>query len=140
MTTTLEEDDMNAPKGTASKQWKSYPKAKYTRNMNLLRLIASLPCQRCGFHLSQAAHSNWHGGKGRGIKASDEYCAALCQMCHYRIDQSIFLNKEQRKQEWEEAHIKTLHHLCVTDQWPSNVPLTDIYLAFTQGWDTGARL
>jgi hypothetical protein len=140
MITTQEEEDMNAPMATVSKQWKSYPKMKYTRNANLLRLIASIPCQICGFHLSQAAHSNWHGGKGRGIKASDEYCAALCQSCHHEIDQGNELSKEERIEQWVFAHIKTLHYLCVTDQWPPKVPLTDLYLAFTQSGDAGARL
>ena len=136
MTTTPEEEDMNAKTDTDSPPLKAFPKTQYVRNKNLLRLVSTLNCQLCGFHLSQAAHSNWHGGKGIGIKASDNYIAALCQMCHYRIDQGMLLSKEERRKEWEQAHIKTLHHLCHTDQWPSNVPLTDIYLAFTKGWDS----
>jgi len=136
MTTIQEEGAMNAKTDTDSPPLRAFPKNQYVRNKNLLRLVSTLNCQRCGFHLAQAAHSNWHGGKGRGIKASDNYIAALCQMCHYKIDQGIFFTKEERRQEWEEAHIKTLYHLCVTDQWPPNIPLTEIYLAFTKGWNT----
>ena len=140
MTTTPDADDTSASTDTDSKQWKSYPKNQYVRSKRLLNLVASLPCQKCGFHLSQAAHSNWHGGKGRGIKASDNYIAALCYGCHHDIDQGYDLSREERIQEWVNAHIKTVHILAVTDQWPHNVPLTDLYLAFTQGRNTSARL
>ena len=54
---------------------KSFLKTQYVRNKRLLELVASLNCQNCGHYLAQAAHSNWHGGKGRGIKASDNYVA-----------------------------------------------------------------
>jgi hypothetical protein len=140
MKTTHAEDDTNALMDTDLEHMKSYPKMKYVRNKNLLRLVASLPCQRCGFHLSQAAHSNWHGGKGRGIKASDNYIASLCQSCHHKIDQGTELTREERIEEWVSAHIKTLHILTVSDQWPHNVPLTDLYLTFTQGRYSSTRL
>jgi len=135
-TTILEEDDMNAKTDTDSPPLRAFPKTQYVRNKNLLQLVSTLNCQQCGFHLAQAAHSNWHGGKGRGIKASDNYIAALCQSCHHEIDQGHQLTKEERIEAWCEAHIKTLHLLCVSDQWPPNVPLTDLYLAFTQGRNT----
>ena len=72
---------------TDSAPWKrSFPKRKYVRSEKLLRLVADLDCQLCGSQLFvQAAHSNWGGGKGRGIKADDNLVAALCMHCHHDI-------------------------------------------------------
>jgi hypothetical protein len=88
------------------------------RSKRLLQLVASLPCQHCGNeHHVQAAHSNWsEHGKGKGIKASDIYTAALCLRCHYEIDQGPNLSKEQRKEMWTNAHIKTKE--LVQQVWP----------------------
>ena len=63
-------------------------KFNYFRSKNHLKNVADLPCQHCGAEgQTQAAHSNWaKHGKGRGIKASDEYTAALCQACHAELD------------------------------------------------------
>jgi len=120
--------DMNAKAGTDIAPVKSYPKMNYIRNKSLLKVVAAMSCQRCGHHESQAAHSNWHGGKGRGIKASDNYVAALCQPCHQEIDSGHLMTKTERMHAWYLAHIQTLHYLQITNQWPKGVPLTDLYL------------
>ena len=122
------EEDTNAAKGTDTAPVKSYLKTQYVRNKRLLEVVASLQCQHCGHYQSQACHSNWHGGKGRGIKASDNYVAALWQKCHYEVDQGVRLSKAERQDMWFNAHIKTLHFLLITDQWPRGVPVTDLYL------------
>lgn len=58
------------------------------RNPKRLAAIRKLPCIRCGQSPSQAAHSNSSKhGKGRGIKASDEYTVPLCYSCHSQFDQ-----------------------------------------------------
>mgnify|MGYP006288061779 CR=1 FL=1 len=121
-------DDTNASKDTDSPPVKSYLKTQYVRNKRLLEIVASLNCQHCGHYQSQACHSNWHGGKGRGIKASDQYVAALCQRCHFEVDQGPRLSKAQRQEMWTNAHLKTLHFLLLTDQWPRGVPVSDLYL------------
>jgi hypothetical protein len=125
---TQEEDDTNAPKGIDTAHVKSFLKIPYVRNKRLLEIVASLNCQHCGHYQSQAAHSNWHGGKGKGIKSSDNYVAALCQKCHYEVDQGNKLSKAERVEMWENAHIKTLHFLLLTDQWPRGVPASHLYL------------
>jgi len=58
------------------------------RDAKRLKSIRLLPCVRCGQSPSQAAHSNssMHG-KGRGIKASDEFTIPLCYSCHSQFDQ-----------------------------------------------------
>ena len=87
-----------------------FPKYKYFRSKSHLKNVASLPCQNCYLEgETQAAHSNWSewGNKGRGIKASDEFVAALCFCCHVHIDQGR-MSKEERTQIWHNAHIKTI--------------------------------
>ena len=100
------------------------PKHKYIRSPKLLKSVAALDCQHCGSaHNVQAAHSNWGGGKGRGIKADDNLVAALCLRCHYAIDQGKDLSKEERQTMWQAAHQKTVQRLLATDQWPANIPI-----------------
>jgi hypothetical protein len=61
--------------------------------------VASLPCQHCGLEgQTQAAHSNMAvHGKGRGIKASDVFAAALCFACHHDLDAGHSLTKDQKQ-------------------------------------------
>ena len=104
-----------------------YPKQTYIRSQKLLKMVAKLPCQCCGMDNGvQAAHSNWSewGGKGKSLKASDEYVAALCLKCHFIIDQGAHLSKDERKDMWLKAHIATVEAL--SDQWPTEVPKPSI--------------
>ena len=97
-------------------------KHKYIRSKKLLKLVAGLDCQSCGSgEMVQAAHTNWGGGKGRGIKADDNLVAALCLRCHYEIDQGSKLNKEERMEKWLKAHSKTVNAL--RSVWPVDIPL-----------------
>lgn len=85
-------------------------KFNYYRSKSHLKNVASLACQHCGAEgQTQAAHSNWaKHGKGRGIKASDEFTAALCYTCHAELDQGMCLTKEERQAMWDKAYEKTL--------------------------------
>ncbi len=57
------------------------------RSTKRLNEIRALPCVRCGYPHSQAAHSNsGKHGKGKGIKASDAFTVALCHKCHHLFD------------------------------------------------------
>lgn len=57
------------------------------RDAKRLAAIRKLPCVRCGYPHSQAAHSNsGKHGKGKGIKASDAFTVALCHKCHFLFD------------------------------------------------------
>ena len=97
-------------------------KHKYIRSKKLLKLVAGLDCQACGSgEMVQAAHTNWGGGKGRGIKADDNLVAALCLRCHYEIDQGSKLSKEERMEKWLKAHSKTVNALRPV--WPVDIPL-----------------
>jgi hypothetical protein len=81
------------------------------RNRKLLDAIHDFACAHCGVSdgTVSAAHSNQlRDGKGRGLKAHDYRVAALCNRCHYSIDQGRDLSYEQRIELWEEAHRKTV--------------------------------
>lgn len=98
-----------------------FQKHQYVRSKKLLKMVANLDCQACGSgHMVQAAHTNWGSGKGRGIKADDNQVAALCQKCHYEVDQGKNLSKEERKNMWESAHKATISALEA--DWPVNLP------------------
>jgi hypothetical protein len=98
-----------------------YEKHQYIRSKKLLKLVASLDCQACGSgNMVQAAHTNWGGGKGRGVKADDNLVAALCLGCHYAIDQGKDLSREKRQELWQKAHHRTIDNL--KNVWPKDVP------------------
>jgi hypothetical protein len=106
------------------------PKFTYTRSRKLLQAVADLPCQACGREgYTQAAHSNQScHGKGRGIKASDVYTAALCDVCHSALDQGSHLTREQRVELWGNAWRKTVKALLSAGTWPADVAIPDIRL------------
>jgi hypothetical protein len=90
-----------------------YAKHQYIRSKKLLKLVAGLDCQACGSgQMVQAAHTNWGGGKGRGIKADDNLVAALCLKCHFEVDQGKDLTKDERQLMWYLAHNLTVEKLC----------------------------
>lgn len=65
------------------------PKFDYVRSPALLKACRELACQHCGKEDGTvvAAHSNQgKHGKGRSVKASDVYVAALCFNCHTVLD------------------------------------------------------
>jgi len=71
----------------------------------------------------QAAHTNWGGGKGKGVKADDNLVAALCLKCHYEIDQGKELSREERQEKWQRAHTATVKKLYIQGNWPIDVPI-----------------
>jgi hypothetical protein len=99
------------------------PKFNYYRSIKHLKNVANLPCQNCYIEdQTQAAHSNWaEHGKGRGIKASDEFTAALCQSCHTELDQGSRLSKEQRRMLWNLAYHRTVNRLKGQGLWPDEL-------------------
>jgi len=90
-----------------------FPKTKYLRDKKRLEACRALPCQHCGAEDGTviAAHANNAiYGKGRGIKASDEFVAALCFTCHANLDQGK-MSKDEKSQMWHNAHMKTKEKL-----------------------------
>jgi hypothetical protein len=99
------------------------PKFDYFRSEAHLRNVAALDCQACGAPgPSQAAHSNKAiHGKGRSIKASDKFTAALCPVCHRMVDESYSLTQAERDRIWYEAFRKTRIELAKNDLWPAGL-------------------
>lgn len=88
------------------------------RNQRLLEIVRNSPCQNCGSQNGTvcAAHSNQlRDGKGRSLKAHDFRVAALCFRCHSNLDQGYQMDKEERRELWEEAHRKTIAWLFEND-------------------------
>ena len=99
-----------------------FQKHQYVRSQKLLKAVAKLDCQCCGAGgPTQAAHSNWGGGKGKGIKADDNLTAALCLKCHYELDQGNKLSKDERVEMWERAHNRTVAELKRLGVWPEEL-------------------
>ena len=68
------------------------------RDAKRLAAVRKLPCVRCGNPNSQAAHSNSaKHGKGRGIKADDQFTIPLCHRCHQWLDQYQHMNRDESK-------------------------------------------
>jgi hypothetical protein len=78
--------------------------------------VAGLPCQRPGCEGDcgpvQVAHSNQlRDGKGRGLKAYPWRIAAMGVRCHVEIDSGHRLSKEERREQFDEAHRRTMGEL-----------------------------
>lgn len=101
-------------------------KHQYIRSKKLLQACREIPCQWCGIADGTvvAAHSNALAhGKGRSIKSSDQFVAAMCRECHHEIDQGHTLSKAERIAMWQTAHERTVKELNRLGLWPANVPL-----------------
>ena len=78
------------------------------RNAKRLADIRKLPCVRCGNPGSQAAHSNSaKHGKGRGIKADDQFTVPLCHSCHSQFDQYKLGSRAESEKLFDGWLIKT---------------------------------
>ena len=104
------------------------PKFAYLRSAPLMKAYRCIPCQHCGTDDGTVcgAHSNWaEHGKGRSIKASDEFCASLCFRCHAELDQGKYLNADERKAMWLKARWRTVDALVRVNLWPKNLSRSD---------------
>ena len=97
------------------------PKFNYLRSQTYLNLIRSLHCCNCSISpRSEAAHSNQgRHGKGKGIKASDEFTIPLCKKCHAIYDQNK--NRLAFVEWFNMRHGMIIHALKMTGDLPKNV-------------------
>ncbi|MFA3181673.1 DUF968 domain-containing protein [Acinetobacter baumannii] len=87
------------------------------RSKKRLSEIRALPCVRCGQSPSQAAHSNSSKhGKGRGIKASDEFTVPLCAICHGLFDQFNLGTRQESEAMFERWLEKTERMLNIDEK------------------------
>jgi hypothetical protein len=105
-------------------EFAAVPKFPYVRSPQILEACRQLVCQHCGRDDGTvvAAHSNQgKHGKGKGIKASDVYVAALCHLCHADLDQGSAMTEAERVAMWDFAHRKTVAALLFLDLWPVGI-------------------
>lgn len=87
------------------------------RNPKRLAAIRKLPCIRCGNPHSQAAHSNSaKHGKGRGIKASDQFTVCLCQSCHFQFDTFQLGNRAESEVMFDQWLVRVDRMLAMEDR------------------------
>ena len=87
------------------------------RDAKRLAAVRSLPCVRCGNPDSQAAHSNSaKHGKGRSIKASDEFTIPLCYSCHHQFDTFQLGSRAESEAMFDQWLIKTNRMLGMEDK------------------------
>ena len=109
----------------------SFPKFEYVRSDKLMGpkgAYGKIECQHCGANDGTVvgAHSNWQvHGKGKGIKASDVYCASLCARCHWRLDQDLTMTRAERKKFWLDAWRKTIASLVKRGLWPKEIEVPE---------------
>jgi hypothetical protein len=87
------------------------------RDSKRLAAIRRLPCIRCGNPNSQAAHSNSaKHGKGRSIKASDEFTIPLCFKCHAAFDRFELGNRAESEAMFDQWLVRVNRMLVMEDR------------------------
>ena len=87
------------------------------RDAKRLAAVRKLPCVKCGNPYSQAAHSNSaKHGKGRGVKASDQFTVCLCHSCHFQFDTFQLGSRAESEVMFDQWLIKTNRMLSVEDK------------------------
>jgi hypothetical protein len=81
------------------------------RNQKLLERLRDIPCASCGTQDGTVVAAHRNEGKGMGIKVSDALVAALCVRCHFELDQGKDMTREERREFWNQAYIKTMQYL-----------------------------
>ncbi|MFW6527333.1 hypothetical protein [Acinetobacter baumannii] len=87
------------------------------RSTKRLNEIRALPCVRCGYPHSQAAHSNsMKHGKCRSKKASDEFTVPLCHKCHFLFDTFQLGNRAESEAMFEKWLVRVERMLAMEDK------------------------
>jgi DNA (cytosine-5)-methyltransferase 1 len=81
------------------------------RSKKLLEAVRQCPCAHCGAQDGTVVAAHRNEGKGMGIKVSDALVAALCFRCHAELDQGATLSRDERRNRWNQAYIKTMQHM-----------------------------
>jgi hypothetical protein len=78
------------------------------RSRKLLDACRLLPCSHCGAEDGTVVAAHGTRGKGMALKAPDHQIASLCYACHMALDQGSKMSKEERREMWTEAHLRTI--------------------------------
>lgn len=105
------------------------PKAEYQRSEPYRRLVAGLPCIRCGIHgHSQAAHPP---PTGKGIKECDSLVFPLCCTrpgvigCHADFDAMRMIPRDQMREQAATWARQTQRVVINAGMWPTGLPRPD---------------
>lgn len=107
---------------TTMKRRSPKPSDAKNRSAAWLAMVRSIPnCQHCGkLRPIQAAHQNQ--GKGIGMKVPDCLTAALCDTCHFEIDNGSKATLAERRWWLGQAIRKTIVYLFQHDLIGANAP------------------
>ena len=107
------------------------PKEPPLRSEKYRRLVATLPCARCGVEgFSNAAHADF--GKGGHIKSSDLTCYPACvsrpgvRGCHDIIGASGAIPQAMRRELEIEYAARTRKTILESGKWPADVPQLEL--------------
>ena len=103
-----------------------FPKESAVRSEPYRRLVASLPCIKCGVHgYSQAAHPP---PTGKGIKEDDRECFPLCCTrmgvtgCHVEFDQYRQIPRDRMREVAGNWAAATRGLILGMGMWPKKLP------------------
>jgi hypothetical protein len=98
------------------------PKFAYLRSEVYRRFVSAQPCFACGREgNSNACHPNSSRyGKGRSIKAGDQYVFPLCIMHHAMHDTCFEMSKAERDA-LEESYVERMQKIAADDGWNDGV-------------------
>jgi len=81
------------------------------RSPKLLEACRLLPCQLCGREDGTVCAAHRNEGKGMSMKVSDALVASLCHGCHTELDNGKNFSREERREYWNKAYIKTMQQM-----------------------------
>lgn len=103
------------------------PKQNAIEHEGYRRMVAALPCIRCGiWHQSQAAHPP---PTGKGIKEDDRECFPLCCTrplitgCHVEFDQYRLIPTDLMRVQAAVWGRQTRNTIVSAGQWPRRLPM-----------------
>jgi hypothetical protein len=77
----------------------------------LLKLANGQACMCCGNRDGTVVAAHRNEGKGIAKKNPDWQISFLCSTCHFRLDNGNELTKEERRNLWNAAYVKTIDYL-----------------------------
>lgn len=105
------------------------PKMQIVRSEPYRRLVAALPCIKCGREgYSQAAHVP---PSGKSMKQSDLDTFPLCCTrmleigCHVEFDQYIMFDSDRAREQGAAWAAQTRARIIYAGLWPANLPMLE---------------
>ena len=106
-------------------------KFEYIRDERFRTMCRDMACKACGAAGPTAGVTWSHSNQGKhghamGIKASDQFVAALCWACHLELDQGMRDTQAEKVALWDRAHARTVALAVKRGTWPAGVPVPEI--------------